>query len=288
MNSFKSHFALSKGQQNGIFVLILLIILLQLVIIGMNYLPKDDSNSLSNEEVEEWTRQLDSLNRPVESRKDTIYPFNPNFINDYKAYQLGMNLKETDRLLEYRKAGNWINSTEDFQKVTGVSDSLLNILSASFRFPEWVNRNQVTSVTTKQPSRIVEKTDLNSARVEDLKLVNGVGEVLSARIVKYRNSLGGFLDEAQLQDVYGLTPEVIQKIREKFEIRTRPDIRIKNINSISLSELSEIPYFNYQMAKKIITYRSLNEGIRSFEELSEIPGFPYDKIDRIKLYLTIN
>lgn len=288
MKFLKSHFALSKVQQNGIFVLVILIILFQLVIFGMDYLPEDESMPLTNEEVEEWTRQLDSINRPKENRRDTIYPFNPNYITDYKAYQLGMNLEETDCLLEYRKSGNWINSVEDFKKVTGISDSLLNVISPSFRFPEWVSNTRSPKVRITENKINSEKIDLNSATAEDLITVNGIGEVLSSRIIKYRYSIGGFLDPVQLNDVYGLSPEIIKEVLNKFEIRTRPDIEIKNINSISLAELSEIPYFNYETARKIINYRSLHEGISSFEELTEIPGFPYDKIDRIKLYLAIN
>ena len=36
------------------------------------------------------------------TKKDTIYPFNPNFISDYKGYKLGMSIQEIDRLHQYR------------------------------------------------------------------------------------------------------------------------------------------------------------------------------------------
>jgi competence protein ComEA len=286
MKFLKSHFALTRSQQNGIFVLILLVIIFQLVLFFYPFQKPIDFPE--DHQVKAFEKQLDSINRLASKNKDTIYPFNPNFITDFKGYQLGMSLEEIDRLLAYRAKNRWINSSEDFKSVTGVSDSLLKELAPYFRFPNWVN---------EQPSKKVEKAikshapvlvaDLNSASAEDLTRVNGIGEVLSQRIVKYRNSIGGFLDAAQLEDVYGLSPEVIEKIGLSFQVLSRPDISIKNINSISQEELEGIPYFKPILAKEIIKYRKLHERISSFEELSKIQGFPSDKIDRIKLYLTI-
>lgn len=290
MKFLKSHFALTRSQQNGIFVLVILIIVFQIILV-FDFYPENHSHSSEDTRVEMYRRQLDSLNNIPNSivKKDTIYPFNPNYITDFRGYQIGMSLDEIDRLMAYRNSGKWVNSPEDFQKVTGVSDSLLKVISPSFRFPEWTQRSnsvkaQPNTTITSSPVAV---TDLNSASAEDLKTVNGVGEVLSARIVKYRQSIGGFLDQNQLHDVYGLSPEVIESILLKFKIINRPDIEKKDINIINEAELSELPYFNYELAKKLISYRKLHEGIRSFDELSKIDGFPYDKIDRIKLYLTV-
>lgn len=291
MKFLKSHFALTRSQQNGIFILVILIIILQIILI-FDLLPYHEPPEVEDKQLEMYRSQLDSLNaiKPGMVKKDSIYPFNPNFITDFKGYQLGMNLDEIDRLLAYRNSGKWVNSPEDFQKVTGVSDSLLRVISPSFRFPEWTKKpvpvkTQNSNANNKNGTLTV--TDLNAASAGDLKTVNGVGEVLSLRIVKYRESIGGFLDHSQLEDVYGLSPEVIDRILLKFKILNRPEIQKKDINSINETDLAELPYFNYELAKKLVSYRKLHEGIRSFDELSKIDGFPYDKIDRIKLYLTV-
>ena len=62
---------------------------------------------------------------------------------------MGLSTEEIDRLLKYRSKGNWINSTEDFKKVTGVDDTLLNKLSKSFKFPDWLI-NKTTSPRRKK------------------------------------------------------------------------------------------------------------------------------------------
>ena len=287
MNFFKSHFALSRSQQNGIFILVFLIIGFQ-VFIFFDFSSNAENEKIDQAEIERFQRALDSINKNMPGKKDTIYPFNPNYITDFKGYQLGMSVEEIDRLLEYRDSGKWLNSAEDFQKITKISSSLLRKISPSFRFPEWTQRTNSAAIQhDKLKDSDVRILDMNTASAEDFKLVNGVGAVLSERIVKYRNSIGGFLSPIQLKDVYGLSSEVIEKIEKKFQIQSRPDIAIKNLNLISEAELSEIPYFNKVLAKQIISYRKLNEGISSFEELSKINTFPYDKIDRIKLYLVL-
>ena len=287
MKFLKSHFALSRSQQNGIFVLIILIVLFQSFIWFYDELMPAKTEPVPGKELESFMARIDSLDSNNNNRRDTIYPFNPNYLTDFKGYELGMSPEQIDRLLEYRKENKWINSREEFQKVTGVSDSLLQAIAPSFRFPEWTQK--LTSPKLKE--RPVEKNtafaDLNTATEADLRRVRGIGEVLSGRIVKYRYRIGGYLDPIQLNDVYGLSPEVILEIQKHFAIISKPDVRLKNINTIGQSELAEIPYFNPELAREIINYRSLHEGIRSFEELSKISKFPSDKIDRIKLYLAL-
>ncbi len=286
MKFLKSHFALSRSQQNGIFVLVLVIIILQLILFGSDYISKD-STPVNDEKLQKFQNQLDSIHKLKPLGKDTIYPFNPNYLSDFKAYQLGLNVEEIDKLLKYRSTNKWINSAEDFQRVTGVSDSLMMIIKPSFRFPEWVTNSGKLHKPIIGKAEVISIADLNTVSAEDLKVVNGIGEKLSERIVKYRNSIGGFLTEEQLKDVYGLSPEVIARINEKFQVINKPQVILQNINSITEAELAELPYFNPALARKIINYRTMNEGIRSFEELTKISGFPSDKIDRIKLYLSV-
>lgn len=101
MKFLKSHFALTRSQQNGIFLLVIIIILLQLFI----YWNFNDSNetTVPSETLLEFQKELDSIRLANPVKKDTIYPFNPNFLSDYKAYQIGMKLDEIDKLLKFRQ-----------------------------------------------------------------------------------------------------------------------------------------------------------------------------------------
>ena len=87
--------------------------------------------------------ELDSLRQLAARHKDTIYPFNPNFISDYKGFKLGLTTAQLDKLQAFRAAGKYVNSAEEFQRVTGISDSLLRRYGGLPSFPEWVkNKNK--------------------------------------------------------------------------------------------------------------------------------------------------
>ncbi|WP_298794609.1 helix-hairpin-helix domain-containing protein [uncultured Allomuricauda sp.] len=286
MNNFKSHFKFNKQERSGIFFLLVLIIILQGVFFYIKTKPFQKETLFIANVVEQ--SQLDSL-RLLALQKDSIkiFPFNPNYISDYKGYSLGMSVDELDRLFAFRKTGSYINSVEEFQKVTQISDSLLAMISTSFKFPEWTKRKKVKTYPTVKSKNAIEAKDLNLATAEELKSIYGIGETLSNRIIKFRDRLGGFLINEQLNDVYGLEPEVVQRTLEKFVVLSPPSIEKININLATAEEISRLIYINRKVANEIVTLRNEKGNIESFEKLFNINGFPINKIDRIKLYLTL-
>lgn len=287
MNSFKSHFAFTKGQQNGIFLLVLIIIMLQLLYFFVDFSGKE-GNILNEKEMEHFQQKIDSIKTAKLAKKDSISlrPFNPNFLTDYQGYILGLTPEEIDRIQNYHQQNKWVNSPDEFQRITGVSDSMLRRLIPYFKFPDWVSKQNSNQPVEKRLN--VEKKDLNTAEVEDLLPVKGIGEVLARRIVNYRAKIGGFLDDIQLKDIWGLDVVTRNNLLEKFTVKTRPEIKKINLNTAGALELSEVPYLDYELASSILDYRKLHERIDSFEDLAKITDFPSDKIDRIKLYLTLD
>ena len=290
MKNIKSHFVFSRSEQNGIFLLVVIIIILQLIYFFVDFRTTVTHSAEDELEMAKFQAYIDSVKSSSEENKEpaTIYPFNPNFITDFKGYSLGMTPSEIDRLHLYRAEGKWINSSEDFQKVTGVSDSLLNVLSPYFKFPVWVTSeaskvNQEKRVTVETGP----KRDLNEATAEDLMELDGIGEVLAGRIINYRNKIGGFLSDIQLKDIYGLNYDLRNEVEKYFTVKDPPEHKIYNINEASLLELSEVPYIGYELAREIINYRLLNQKISNFEELAKLKDFPSEKIDRIALYLRV-
>ena len=298
MKNFKSHFRFNKQERSGVFYLLFIIVLLQVAyfVLRSSGATEVDNSFIENDDLQ---TQIDSLKARVQL-KDSIklYPFNPNYITDYKGYTLGMSIKEIDRLHSFRKDGKFANSAEDFQKVTQVSDSLLQVISPYFKFPEWTQRKSKSTSSYKTPSKEQDKgsrkaeskftvSDLNSATIEELREISGIGEKLSARIVKFRDRLGGFLVNEQLYDVYGLEPEVVERTLKRFQVLKKPVIEKININTASAKNLSKLVYLQKDVSESIVNYRSDNGTILSFDELSKIENFPFEKIDRIKLYLTL-
>lgn len=92
----------------------------------------------------------------------------------------------------------------------------------------------------------------------------------------------------QLQDVYGLSPEVIERINNEFTVKTPRQIIKLKLNSATVEDLVTIQHIDYEIAYEIIEQRTLREGYISFDELNKVKGFPINKIEIIKLYLTLN
>jgi DNA uptake protein ComE-like DNA-binding protein len=288
----------TKEQRRGIFLLLIIIVLIQCFYFFvlpnvLGYSTKDIK--IDNEALVKFTKEIDSLKLiELENRKPKIFPFNPNFITDYKGASLGMSNEEIDRLFDFRKKDQWINSSKQFQDVTKISDSLLESISPYFKFPEWV-----TNSTKVKPSfnssyknklkTFAQKKDLNVVTAEQLQQVNGIGAAFSNRIIKFRNKFkGGFIADVQLQDVYGLTPEVIEKIKLDFTVKTPRQFEKIDLNTATVDQLVTVQHIDYDLAHNIIEWRNLREGFKSFNELLKVKGFPVNKIDIIELYLQID
>ncbi|AFL81465.1 DNA uptake protein [Aequorivita sublithincola DSM 14238] len=292
--NIKSHFTFNKQQRSGILLLLLLIISLLCVYWFVNF-SKEDTFDNSSAEIVSMQKELDSLRLiEIEKRKPKKYLFNPNFITDYKGYTLGMSNEEIDRLLQYRKEDKWINSAADFKKVTGVSDLLLNELSPYFKFPVWItNPKPKTDFKDFKSEKgfteksFVQKIDLNKATKEELQQVSGIGEALSKRIISDRDKLGGFSSDVELNSIYGLNPEVVQRTLNLFTVKTPKQIAKINVNKASASDISTIPGVSFEMAKKIWEYRRLHEKVSNIQELDKIEGMTERKLQLIQLYLSV-
>ncbi|TCP24224.1 DNA uptake protein ComE-like DNA-binding protein [Tenacibaculum skagerrakense] len=288
MKKNKLHFWYTKSQRNGVLFLIILIFLAQLVYVFVDFSTTDEVN-LNTSEIIAFEKEIDSLrNVEIEKRKPKLFPFNPNFITDFKGYQLGMSTEEIDRLHQFRLTDKYVNSAQEFQKVTGVSDSLLLIISPYFKFPDWVTNKKVVA-SSKQTSFNKEvnisTNDINLATQEDFKTINGVGDKLSERIIKYRSKLQGFSFDDQLNEVWGLEDVVVKRILKVFSIQSIPTIKKLNVNTAKFKEVLAIPYIDYDLCKKIFEYRDEVAELQDIAELRNIKDFPQKKYDRIVLYL---
>ena len=291
MKNFKSHFWYTKSQRNGIFVLLLLIVIFQFAYFFIDVTP-DNLIDVNSDEVIALQSEIDSLKEEKIKKQNKVFPFNPNFISDYKGERLGMSLEEIDRLHKFREQNKYVNSAEEFQEVTKVSDSLLNIISPYFKFPDWVKKkvpkkqNKSQLQKSEQVSIIVASTnDINKANLKDFTTVNGVGELIAERIIKYRSKLKGFTFKDQLYEVWGLDKGLAREILQNFEIKNKPKIQKINLNTASFKEILSLPYIDYELCKKIFDYRDEVAELQNIEELRNIKDFPQKKYQRIVLYL---
>ena len=173
---------------------------------------------------------IDSI-KAIESSK-IIYPFNPNFISDQRGYFLDLSPQEIDRLHAYRKQVKWINSVREFKNVTGVDSTWLHTYSTFFNFPSRLKKKH-----KKPTKKSFSPIDLYTATADQLKQIYGVGEVLSQRIIRYRERIQGFSTETQFSEVYGLSPEVVARLQNRCSLITPSTLKKIALQEASVEEL---------------------------------------------------
>ncbi|MDX5438384.1 MAG: helix-hairpin-helix domain-containing protein, partial [Pontibacter sp.] len=125
--------------------------------------------------------------------------------------------------------------------------------------------------------------NINTADTTQLKQIRGIGSKLSARIVKYRNSLGGFHSMAQVREVYGLPPNVVDSLEKyTFLPKTNAAPQRLNINKATADELRAHPYVSSNMARLIVAYREQHGDYQQVEEIKNIKVITQEQFEKLR------
>lgn len=292
MKAFQFFYGFTTGQRKGILALFALILIGQVIYFVVLSVDCKGVGKQSEEE-KEWLAlqaKADSIDAVAKSIKDTIYPFNPNYMSDYKGYVLGLSTSQIDRLHAYRQSGKFVNSVADFQKVTGIHDSLALKLSpyikfSGYKFEKPAEEQYVESKNLQQEPLSVKVLDINAATEDDLVKVYGIGPSYARMILRRKADWGAFVSMEQMDDFTELSPEARSGLKESFTVEDIAHLNKLNVNTASLQQLSRFTYFNREIARGIITQRSMNGTVTRIDELLKIPDFPVDKVKIIALYL---
>jgi len=165
-------------------------------------------------------------------------------------------------------------------EVLPVEDTLAMSDSTTFRYPLSHDQQPRPRRNTK-PAIVVDLNKCDSAALEALP---GIGPVLSARIIRYRNLLGGYAVVNQLKEVYGLPEETYDLV--SGSLKADPgDVRKININLADYRQLIRLPYFERYEVTAILKYRELKGKVEGIDELVENGVIDTGKVKKVKWYL---
>ena len=274
-------YKLNKSQRRGVLWTFLLFLVIHLLI-SLLYKPsrKNTEPLVVNKETQHLIDSLKSLKIASNKVRDSIYPFNPNYISDFKAYQLGVSMEAVERIRAYRANGNYLLSEKDLKKVAGLSDAEVNRMRPYLKFPEIKSAKKTIKARTKK--------EINGATAEALQEVYGIGPVLGQRIISLRKQLGGFLIKDQLGDVWGLKSEVQEQLWMHFKLDSVPLVAKQNINDLTIAQLSRSPYVSASLASSIVALRTQQDSLTSWQDLADIAQIDSIKKARLSLYLSFN
>jgi DNA uptake protein ComE-like DNA-binding protein len=126
--------------------------------------------------------------------------------------------------------------------------------------------------------------DINRCDTSELIKLPGIGPVLSARIIKYRQLLGGYASKEQLREVYGLPGETYDLIKDMVSADTLLILKI-NINTTDYKRLDRMPYFERSEINSILKYREMAGRIRNINELVDNKVLSREKAGKVRPYL---
>lgn len=233
--------------------------------------PEGYQTKEQNYEKKEYKREIE------------LFEFNPNTANDEDLKKLGLTDKEITTLNKYRNKGGKFYKKEDFKKMYFISDELYSTYEPYIIIE---NKNEKQNEYKTYTPKEIPIVDINTADTALLKQLPGIGPAYSSRIVKYRNSLGGFIKIEQISEVYGIKPETYNKIEQYLTISS---VKIKkiNINFAEYKDLVKHPYIDSKTANEILNYKKKNGFYTSVEQLSSQNVINQATYDKLKDYLTV-
>jgi competence protein ComEA len=238
-------------------------------------------------------------------KKIVMSDFDPNTISTPGWIQLGVSERTAMIIDKYRSKGGKFRKADDILRIYGLSEEdkkrLLPFVKignsetgargnnqSEFNDRSAINDRSALNGQFKDNGqqykrKIAEIIDINSADTSSWSSLPGIGPVLSQRILKYRDRLGGFYSVEQVAEVYGLHDSVYQKIRP-FLTRVT-EVRKINVNAATPDILEQHPYLKRQLARAIVDYRSQHGVFKEISELKQIVSLTPELFDRISHYI---
>ncbi len=232
----------------------------------------------------------DAAGRP-ERKKTTntavvLFLFDPNTASEGDFVRLGLSPRVARAVAHYRNKGGKFRKAADFQKIYTLSDVDYKRLAPYIRIDDAFS---VRSRSGEEHDKPLPEQPLllNTATLDELVGLRGIGPAYANRIIKFREKLGGFYEVAQLKEVYGFPDSTYQLLKDHFMIDPA-DIKKMNINSATLELLEQHPYIGKKMAEQIVRLRNDLKEFSKIEQLRLVPLINEEKYRKIAPYLKLN
>ncbi|GIV34215.1 MAG: hypothetical protein KatS3mg031_1750 [Chitinophagales bacterium] len=313
---WREYFTFTTSQRNGIIVLLILIVLLVITSLLLPVIIRPDEADFSRfrAEIEAFERQSVADNgqpHRVEQKEVALFYFDPNNLSEDAWKQLGLPDKIVRTIMSYRARGGRFYRKEDLKKIYGMQDTFYVRLEPYIQIatPEddeearevmdpfdhtvkkdekadrqsWKLKRGWTGATAPAQPRPT-PIDINTADSADLVSIHGIGPVLSKRILRYRERLGGFIHIHQLLEVYGIDTAKFPSLAAQLYADTT-QVRKMHINYAGYDELARHPYIGAALARVIVNYRTQHGPFTSRNDLLNMYVMHDSLLQKIEPYL---
>ncbi len=246
-----------------------------------NTMPNTDAPALLDEKMDEQSNETASGRlRP--------FPFDPNTADEETLKLLGLKPSQVNNIINYRNKGGKFRTREDLKKLYSISEEEFQQLSSYIIITSETSNKPVAERALSTPPRpekpLPTIVELNEADSMALIALPGSGPWTAYRILRYRQSLGGFVSAQQLREVRGIDSLKFEAMQSWVVIKT-DHINKLRINYLDFRELIQHPYLNFDQVKSLVNHRDRKGFIRNAEELQQLQHFSPTDLERLLPYL---
>ena len=210
--------------------------------------------------------------------------FDPNLYSETEWMNLGLSKKQVDVLMKFRSSGFY--SDEDVKKVFVISDEFFDNIKDFLIYPDKPTRDYKANAGKSDELAIIDKVELNTATVEELMNIKGVGKFYAEKIIEKRNQFQGFTNENQLLEIWKFDEEKLEGIKPYIFVNPKY-VQPFDINKVSYEELRAHPYFSKNIANSIVKLRTQLGSYKRIEDLKKSVLISNDIFEKIKPYVAV-
>ena len=229
------------------------------------------------------TPQKNEKNTNPQTLDFSRFFFDPNSLSKDSLILLGIPPHLAQTIIKYRSKGGRFDQPTDLARIYHFPPALADTLAPWVKIPSVDQLIKPTSQNKLPEQPILIEVDINLADAQQWASLKGIGPVLSERIVRFREKLGGFVAIDQVAETYGLPDSTFQNIHH--QLIYSPLAEKIPINWVSFDTLSQHPYINYKEARILLNYRRNHGPFSQFEDLTKIRGIKPSVFQRLRPYL---
>ena len=247
---------------------------------------KNKKSFNSQSENDDYAYQYDrSVNNPSPG---SLFYFDPNTLNTEGWKKLGLKDKTIHTIQNYLSKGGHFKKPEDLQKVYGLHKNEYERLAPYIKIETNLAESKPDEYVKKETEQRIfsySAIDINTADTAAFISLPGIGSKLAARIVNFRDKLGGFYSINQVGETYGVPDSTFQKIKQYLKLETTSVKKI-NINTATVDELKLHPYIKYTIANPVIAYRNEHGLFTKVEDIKKVMAVTDEIYNKISPYMT--